>query len=287
MAVALDDQLARRGVQARVELWVLRQGQRGRLEQKAREGQRDAALLGRLEAPRHHGVEIGDVGLVEVRHVRDERRGQRHPLRDGAAEMRERLALDAPPLLEVGKGRRLEPDAGQRLGGAGRHRRRLGESGSGLADRAADVIIRDAPTRAGAAHGGEIHAQLARETTCRGGGGGGSAFQAGRGLGFDRRRRGCGRRRCRAGRGGAVSTIGEGHQHLPHLDGLARLHVNLLDAAPERRRDLDLGLVGLHFQERGVLLHDVPLANEDGADLGFDEAFTEIGESEAPGHGVS
>src|SRR5215831_13298695 len=71
MAVALENQLARPRIETRVELGTLAKRQRRRLEEEAREGEGDAVLLRRLEAPRHHGVEVGHVGLVEVRDVRD------------------------------------------------------------------------------------------------------------------------------------------------------------------------------------------------------------------------
>src|SRR5262252_10353415 len=117
MAVALEDQLPRPRVEARVELWMLAKRQRRRFQQEARQGERDAVLLGRLEASRHHGVEVGDVGLVEVRDVGNESRGQGHALGDGAAEVRERLTVYRPPLVEPRQRWRLEPDGGQRLGG--------------------------------------------------------------------------------------------------------------------------------------------------------------------------
>ena len=69
VAVALEDELPRPRIQARVELRILLEGQGRRLQEEAREGQHDAPLLRRLEAPRDDGVEIGDVGLVEVGHV--------------------------------------------------------------------------------------------------------------------------------------------------------------------------------------------------------------------------
>ena len=58
---------------------------------------------------------------------------------------------------------------------------------------------------------------------------------------------------------------------------LAGLHVDLRDASPDRRRDLDLGLVGLHFEQRRVLADHVALAHEDLDDLGFGQALAQIG----------
>ena len=73
MMVALEDQLAGCGVEARVELRVRGEGDRRRLQEEAGERERDAARAGRLEIVPDERVEIGDVGAVEVGHVGNDR----------------------------------------------------------------------------------------------------------------------------------------------------------------------------------------------------------------------
>ena len=113
--VALDDQLTGGGVEAGVELRMLAQRQRGGLQQEAGERQRHAARLAGLEVAPNQRVEIRDVGAVEVGDVRDHGRRQRHPLGDRPSQVRERLALDRPILLEL-RQRRLGRHARERLG---------------------------------------------------------------------------------------------------------------------------------------------------------------------------
>ena len=129
VAVALDDQLARRRVETGVERRVLPERERGRLQEKARR----ASGRGRARAPprrcggrsrrarsRRHGrsASRGDDGG-----------GERHALGDGAPQVRQGLSLHRPPLLEP-RQRRLRTDRLERLRNGsvlrGRLRRRPG-----------------------------------------------------------------------------------------------------------------------------------------------------------------
>src|SRR5205823_5693471 len=92
---------------------VERQGRR--LQEEARQRERDAALPRRLDVAADDRVELGDVRPVEVRHVRDERGRERHALGNRPTEVRERLALDRAPLLEPGQRGRLHAHRRQRL----------------------------------------------------------------------------------------------------------------------------------------------------------------------------
>ena len=165
--VALDDELARGRIEARVELRVLLQGERGGLEEKARQGEREAAFPRRLDVAPDDRVELGDVGAIEVRHMGNERGRERHALGDRASQMRQRLALHRPPLLEPRQRRRLDADRRQRL----RHRRPLRRvagcrSRGARSTRAAEpthVVVGDAPTRSGPSHHAQIHAKLPRQ----------------------------------------------------------------------------------------------------------------------------
>ncbi len=56
--------------------------------------------------------------------------------------------------------------------------------------------------------------------------------------------------------------------------------VDALDAARERRGDLDARLVGLDFQQRRVLGDVLPLRDEDLDDLGLGQALAEVGQGE-------
>jgi hypothetical protein len=49
--------------------------------------------------------------------------------------------------------------------------------------------------------------------------------------------------------------------------------------AIDRRRDLDLGLVGLDLEERRVFSDDVALVHEDRDDLGLGQAFSKVREA--------
>src|SRR5205814_3081355 len=139
VAVGLHDQLARGGVEARVELGVVPERERRRLEEEAGQREGEAALARRLDVAPNDGVELGDVGAIEVRHVRDERRGQRHALGDRAAEVRERLALDRSPLREVRERGRLEATgaSGLAAGRAGAARPAAGAGAAGTPPTAA------------------------------------------------------------------------------------------------------------------------------------------------------
>ena len=242
----------------------------------ARAGSRSAA---------DHRVELGDVGAVEVRHVGNERRRQRHALRDGAAEMRERHALHRAPLLEARQRRRLEPHRRERPPGpaglaapparwtpAARRRdpRAAHPRSAARTPRARPRRVMR-PRRAASGDGGQVHRELAGESP-RGGrrrgqpAGGTTGATRGRGLGGGRgggRCRGADRR----GRGDGPDTgrgrVGEGDEHRADLHRLARLDVHSFHPPRHGRRDLHLGLVGLDLEERRVLRDHVALTHED------------------------
>src|SRR5207237_10901957 len=66
---------------------------------------------------------------------------------------------------------------------------------------------------------------------------------------------------------------------------LPGLHVDALDAAGHRRRDLHGRLVRLHLEQRRVLAHDVALAHEHLTDLGLGQPLAEVGQHESTRHG--
>ncbi len=232
VVVALEDELARRLVQARVEARVRPERGRHRLDQEDRQGQVRASLAAALLVAAPHRLELGDVGLVVLGDVRDHRPGEREVLGAAPPDPAERLPLDRAPLLEPrqrGKGN----GPGQGPGGLGRTGRRRAQGARGRrapaprrgrgrrlaarAGRGADVLVRDPAARAGPAHVGEVHTQLAREPAGRGGRGG---REAGRGRRGRRRgaRRGAGgargrRRGRRSRRPGGAAGVAEAQQH--------------------------------------------------------------------------
>jgi len=109
MAVPLEDELARRRIEAGVELRLLLEREGGRLQKEAGQGEREAPLPRGLHVATDDRVELGDVGAIEVCDVRDERGRERHPFGDGATQMGQGLSLHRPPLLEL-RQRRLHAD---------------------------------------------------------------------------------------------------------------------------------------------------------------------------------
>ena len=274
MAVALEDQLAGAGIEARVELRVLPERERRRLQEKARQGEGDAALPSALEVAAEDLVEVGNVGAVEVGHVGHERRRQRHTLGDRAPEVGERQPLDRAPLLEPGQRRRLEPDRRQRPGAgrAARGLRRARGLGAGRPARAANVGVGDPAAGTGALYRAQIDAELAREP-------------AGGRRGRDRTPRRGPRGRARRGRSGPGQVaVGERDEHLAHLHRLTRLDVDPLHAPGERRRNLDLRLVGLDLEEGRIFADHVALVHEHADDLRLGESLAQIGQREDARH---
>ncbi len=109
-----------------------------------------------------HRLELGDVGLVELRDVRQVHPARMQPRPGDALHARQRLDLrSAPNWAKSIPARSAGPaaDAGRRL---------PAPTVSSLLDERLDVILGDAPLRARAAHAREIHAELAREPAHRG-----------------------------------------------------------------------------------------------------------------------
>ena len=177
------------------------------------------------------------------------------------------------------------PGAGSRVAAGLRPRGARGGRRAGPG-RGADVGIEHAAARPAAADRAEVHAQLAGEPA----------------GGRRRGHRAAGGRAPRAG-GGAVGAVGAGavlggaavavargavvgerDEHGADLHGLPRRHVDLLDPAADGRGDLDLRLVGLDLEQRGVLADDLALADQHRDDLGLGEAFSQVREGKLARH---
>ncbi len=65
----------------------------------------------------------------------------------------------------------------------------------------------------------------------------------------------------------------------------AFLDEDLQHGSRPRGRDLDRRLVGLHLDERLILVDRLPLRDEPARDLGLGEALAEVGQLELVGHG--
>ena len=156
--------------------------------------------------------------------------------------------------------------------------------GRGSRRRGANVVLHDPPARTAPAETDQLDAELPGQLP-------------------DGRRRA--HRRLRVGRDDRDDRLARGLRLLPAVDGaqelLARLadhddhgsdagDVSLLDEDLEhrpgaRRGDLDRRLVGLHLDERLILVHLVALGDEPAGDLGLGEALAEVGEPELVRHG--
>ena len=82
-----------------------------------------------------------------------------------------------------------------------------------------------------------------------------------------------------------LSLLADHDEHGPDGSDLTLLDEDLEHRAAPRRRDLDRRLVGLHLDERLVLLDALPLRDEPACDLGFRETLAEVGELELVRHG--
>ena len=284
--------------------------QRHRLHQEDRQREIRAPVAALLLAA-SHGLELGDVGEVVLGDVRDHGPGEREVLGAAAADAAKGLPLDGPPLLEP-RERREGDRSGQ---GPGRFHERGGRGSTGLTARGrrcrrpraprrrrgrrprsgggpADVVVGDPAARPRPADLAEVHPQLPREAPGRGRGGrrepgGGRRSRRSRSRG--RASRGGGRRsrRGRDGRRGRprrATGIREAQQDGADLDPLPRPDVDPVDPAAEWRRQLDLGLLGLHHEDGLVFLDLLPFRDQDADDLRLGEAFPEIGQPEISRH---
>ena len=75
------------------------------------------------------------------------------------------------------------------------------------------------------------------------------------------------------------------HDHGADRCHVALLHQDLEHRPGARRGDLDRRLVGLHLDERLILVHLVALGDEPAGDLGLGEAFSQVRQLELVGHG--
>ncbi len=217
------------GAERRLEQRHLRERERDCADDERERRELDAALLRLLLERRAALLELGDVGLVVLRDVRDV-----HPARVQARardllDTGQRLGLDRAVLREVD--RRQRGQRGLRAAGAAAEHDFL--------DERLDVVGRDAALVARAAHAPEIDAELARELADRRAR---VSFAEGRRRGRDRgRTRGAARRgvgglargppRCGAGpppRGGSACRRRGGN-------GLCRLGGN--GGSPARLQD--------------------------------------------------
>jgi hypothetical protein len=296
VAIMLGDEPLVGQVEAGVELRKLAQGDRAGLDDKGG----DRQLLPFLRLLLAERLDVGDVGQVMMRDVRNGPPGERHRLGRFAADRLDRVELDRPPLLEVGQGRRS--------GGCGPAAR-----GDG-ADEVLDVFLRDAALGTGARHMAERDAPFARQLARRGPGGDDRVVVARRRGGASNRGRGRGRRsgwwsggfgfrrgrrrrtRRRLGEPWGVSPRGNGvlrrlpvplddKQHLPRLDLVPLLHHHLAHLAGERRRHLDRALLGLHFHQRLALFHVVADLDLHVDDVASGHVLAQGGQLDFTGHG--
>ena len=249
----------------------------------------------RLSQPLH----LGDVGIVEVRQVRDRRDAPHHVGGNRPPHPRHLFAMDRPPIVAVG-GRRCS--------------RTPCPLGAPLTDGSHDVLAENPTRRPAPLDATEIHAELTGESADGRPGGldrSHSRRRRGRlrlagGLDDDRRRgnrHGIGRRDlCHSGGGRDRRRLGgcrcsglrgrrsgagrlEGDERLPHLDGVPLLDEDTHDAATGGAGHLDDGLVGLDFQERLARLDHVPGGDEHADDIARGDVFAQIGQLEIGGHG--
>ena len=194
--------------------------------------------------------------------------GQAHLPGGRLADRQQRLTLDRPPLLEVRQRRRLH---------AGAAHGRRGPAGGQLADVRLDVLLDDAAGPAAAGHLRQVDAEFAGQAA-RGGAGRREAVDRrdGRGDGRGRlaRRRGGlrpGGASCFGGGGSAAGSaffaaaaafvasplppLSRRQMTWPTLIWSPALTLHVGDAAGQRRRHVQGGLVGLDFEERLVLGH--------------------------------
>jgi hypothetical protein len=78
----------------------------------------------------------------------------------------------------------------------------------------------------------------------------------------------------------------ERDQHVPHLNQLIWLDVDLLYGSRSGRRDIDSGLVRLDGQHLLPLLHLIAFRDENVHDLGLVNALSQIRELELLRHAV-
>ena len=190
---------------------------------------------------------VVNVGLVRHAGGNHFRVRGRHPLRHGAAH------------------------ASERLGGT-----RLGEA----LRRALHIGARDGAAGSAGLNDVEVDVELARERPhCREDLKGPRPRRLGRRLAL-RRALLVTVELADHGAGVLFGPFGEFDQRRAHLDEIALGAEEARDAAADRRRHLDHGLVGLDGHKRLVGDHVVALRHVPADDLGLFEAFAEIGQQE-------
>ncbi len=129
-------------VERGVEQRILLEGQGDRLHHEDERGELDvrAGVVG--DAPFANSLEFGDVGVVEIRQMRNREGRADHVGRDRLAHLGERLAADRPPGVAI---LRLGESAGGRRGVAGR-----------MADGRDHVLAEDPPVGPRAARRGRV-----------------------------------------------------------------------------------------------------------------------------------
>ena len=281
--VVLHHQLAGLQVQRRAEQRKGLQRLHARAHHERQRRQLEAARR-RLVLELHaRGFHLGDVGLVELGHVRHVDPARVQPRARDLLDAAQRAALDRAERREVHRRHTRQRRAG--------HRRRLGQQSL---DVRLDVLLGDPPLGTATGDPAEVHAQLARKSSDRRAGVRTSRSPAlrrsvpplppsGRGLG---RGGGVGSRGPAAGSCAAVwrrdrtltrpwptSPAGAGEvaarcalddrDQVALRHAAAALHLQLADHARHRGRHVHRGLFSLERDQRGVDRHRVARLHRD------------------------